>query len=40
MDKASGAIDWAMAGTRIVENPGEVPRMLPIKWSEFDDQDK
>lgn len=37
MDKASGAIDWAMAGTRIVENPGEVPRMLPIKWSEFDD---
>lgn len=29
MDKASGAIDWAMAGTRIVENPGETPRRLP-----------
>ncbi|KAJ5798451.1 uncharacterized protein N7503_007747 [Penicillium pulvis] len=25
MDKASGAIDWAMAGTRIEENPNEIP---------------
>ncbi|KAF7714762.1 Uncharacterized protein PECH_002267 [Penicillium ucsense] len=25
MDKQSGNIDWAMAGTRIVENPGESP---------------
>ncbi|KAJ5358224.1 hypothetical protein N7541_005382 [Penicillium brevicompactum] len=25
MDKASGNIDWAMAGTRIEENPKEIP---------------
>ncbi|KAF9249847.1 hypothetical protein DTO013E5_8656 [Penicillium roqueforti] len=25
MDKKSGAIDWAMAGTRIEENPKEIP---------------
>ncbi|KAI2788965.1 hypothetical protein POX_e06990 [Penicillium oxalicum] len=25
MDKKSGAIDWAMAGTRIVDNPNETP---------------
>ena len=29
MDKASGAIDWAMAGTRIEENPNEIPRSWP-----------
>jgi hypothetical protein len=29
MDKESGAIDWAMAGTRIEENPKEIPRSLP-----------
>lgn len=29
MDKATGTIDWAMAGTRIVENPNETPRLLP-----------
>ncbi|CAG8084705.1 unnamed protein product [Penicillium salamii] len=25
MDKKSGEIDWAMAGTRIEENPGQIP---------------
>lgn len=29
MDKASGAIDWAMAGTRIEENPNKIPRSWP-----------
>lgn len=29
MDKKSGDIDWAMAGTRIEENPKEIPRWLP-----------
>lgn len=27
MDKMSGEIDWAMAGTRIEENPGQTPCM-------------
>lgn len=30
MDKKSGAIDWAMAGTRIEENPNQTPR--PWLW--------
>lgn len=29
MDKKSGEIDWAMAGTRIEENPGQIPRSYP-----------
>lgn len=26
VDKKSGGIDWAMAGTNIAENPNETPR--------------
>lgn len=29
MDLKTGAIDWAMAGTKIEENPKEIPRSLP-----------
>lgn len=29
MDKSSGNIDWAMAGTRIEANPNQIPRPFP-----------
>lgn len=29
MDKKSGAIDWAMAGTAVKENPNETPGAWP-----------
>ena len=33
MDKKSGAIDWAMAGTRIEENPNQTPRPWPFPYN-------
>lgn len=37
MDKKSGAIDWAMAGTRIEENPKETPRaFVSSRWRDLE----